>query len=370
MKTETKVGMFFIVALLVIGIITFQVEDLGTALRPRYELRAHVTHAAGLAEGDSVNVAGVKVGSVRELKLQDDRIEIVMRIEGQHRIRENAVGSIAWTGLLGSRHIDITMGSSDRPFKSPGDEVMMKDAYRLDDLFENIESALVEVEDLITGERAGEIAELASKLDVALSAAGELLEDVKEGRGVIGRLFADDELYGTIEEIAANLKQTSDEINRISSEHGQDFEEILASIRDMSPQAKETIASLQRIAEQAEKGEGPLGKLLTDEKLAADIENTVELLKNFAQQLEEGEGMLSKIIADENMAMELEETLKSLRTISDRLESGEGTIGKLMFDDELYEEIMAIVSDAREMIRSVKEQVPVGSFSSVIMGAF
>ncbi len=62
--------------------------------------------------------------------------------------------------------------------------------------------------------------------------------------------------------------------------------------------------------------------------------------------------------------------MKSVKAIAQRLDTGDNTLARLTRDSDLYTDVKKLVDDARETLRSVKDQVPVGTFASVMLSAF
>jgi len=70
------------------------------------------------------------------------------------------------------------------------------------------------------------------------------------------------------------------------------------------------------------------------------------------------------------MADDVRDAIKSLRVVAQRLESGDNTLARLTRDKDLYEDVKKLLDDARETLRSVKEQVPVSTFASLLLTSF
>jgi phospholipid/cholesterol/gamma-HCH transport system substrate-binding protein len=91
----------------------------------RYELTAAFRKAEGLSAGTDVRVAGVKVGSVRQLTLDPETFRAVatLSIESEVKLPEDSDAAILTEGLLGGSYVAITPGGSEFDL-APGDEIM------------------------------------------------------------------------------------------------------------------------------------------------------------------------------------------------------------------------------------------------------
>jgi len=163
-----------------------------------------------------------------------------------------------------------------------------------------------------------------------------------------GGMIAKTESPVDLDQILASLGPTIEGLKELlgTKEGQENLKALVANFREAS-------ASIKSIAEKVEKGQGTLGKLLTDEKLYRDLTTTAENLKILSAKLEKGEGTLGKLIKDEELYNHLKKTSQSLEKIAKRLEKGEGTLGKLISDEELYRELKALSKDLRATSQSL-----------------
>jgi phospholipid/cholesterol/gamma-HCH transport system substrate-binding protein len=94
-------------------------------------------------------------------------------------------------------------------------------------------------------------------------------------------------------------------------------------------------------------------------------------LKEISDRLAKGEGTLGKLLSeDDQVYADLAATLASFRGMSESIAKGEGTIGKLVSDEELYDEFKALVREGRAAVDDIRETSPVTTFTSIFFGAF
>ena len=182
---------------------------------------------------------------------------------------------------------------------------------------------------------------------------GDKFVDIKPGVSTTyltpGSMIAYTEGAVSVDEILASIGPAVEGLKELlSTEEGKENLKILvANIKDASQ-------SFKSIAEKIEKGQGILGKLVTDEKLYKDLTETVESLKVIAKQIESGQGTLGKLVKDEELYRSLKNTIANLENVSSKLGRGEGTLGKLMTDDKLYKDLKAIASDLRKITAQIE----------------
>jgi phospholipid/cholesterol/gamma-HCH transport system substrate-binding protein len=101
-----------------------QTADIGLSRGDSYELTAAFRKAEGLTVGGDVRVAGVKVGTISELRLDPKTFRAIARmsIETAVQLPEDSDAAIAVEGLLGGAYVAVTPGGSEFML-SPGDEI-------------------------------------------------------------------------------------------------------------------------------------------------------------------------------------------------------------------------------------------------------
>ena len=74
MSKEMKVGIFFILGLVILGVLTFYAGGIEDWLKKRYTLRAYFERVDGLDVEDVVTLAGVEVGKVTARQCEVERM--------------------------------------------------------------------------------------------------------------------------------------------------------------------------------------------------------------------------------------------------------------------------------------------------------
>lgn len=72
-----------------------------------YELKISYPQVSGLVKGHVVRYAGVQVGTVKEIGILPDRVEVTAQIEDKIKIPEGAVFSISADGIMGEKFVNI-----------------------------------------------------------------------------------------------------------------------------------------------------------------------------------------------------------------------------------------------------------------------
>lgn len=144
MKTETKVGILFVVTLSFIIGFAYALGMLNPFSNSN-ELVVLYNYAGGLDKGSPVRVMGIEVGKVKsidfdpngktstgeEVKLQ---IRISVSKKAWETIRQDSHFYINMAGVIGEKFLEISPGSLEAPALTPGSSVRGEDPPRVDQL--------------------------------------------------------------------------------------------------------------------------------------------------------------------------------------------------------------------------------------------
>jgi phospholipid/cholesterol/gamma-HCH transport system substrate-binding protein len=108
----------------------------GSLSGPATTLTAKFDRIDGLAPGADVRIAGVKVGSVVDQRIDPQTFLAVltMRIDGNLRIPADSSAEIASEGLLGGRFVSIVPGGADRILGNGGEITITQSSVSLEAL--------------------------------------------------------------------------------------------------------------------------------------------------------------------------------------------------------------------------------------------
>jgi len=112
---EAIVGLFIIAGFLAFVYVSLQFGEFSVfAMDDTYRIKADFTNISGLKEGAVVEIAGVSVGKVENIHLEDiDKAVVVMRIDRKVKITDDAIASVRTQGIIGDKYIKIIQGGSN-----------------------------------------------------------------------------------------------------------------------------------------------------------------------------------------------------------------------------------------------------------------
>lgn len=120
---EFLVGIFVLVGLLCVGYLTIQLGKMEFFSSKGYTLIAKFSSTTGLRSGANVEIAGVAVGRVVKIELDQDYNSLIsLRIRENIKVSEDSGASIKTSGLIGDKYVSLTPGGSS-DFLADGGEL-------------------------------------------------------------------------------------------------------------------------------------------------------------------------------------------------------------------------------------------------------
>ena len=131
--TQLIVGIFAILGIIALAILSLSLGKLTLLPKPGYTLYASFDNISGLKTGDQVQLDGVQIGKVVQVELKDMRARIAMRVDDGVPIDKDAIASIKTSGIIGDKYVSIALGPSERILKD-GDTIRQTEsAFVLED---------------------------------------------------------------------------------------------------------------------------------------------------------------------------------------------------------------------------------------------
>jgi|YNPBryantNP2012_1023418.scaffolds.fasta_scaffold01293_11 phospholipid/cholesterol/gamma-HCH transport system substrate-binding protein len=113
-KLETIVGLFLVIGIICFAYLAIKLGKIDLFHQNSYEIHALFSSISGLKEGANVEMAGVKIGTVKRVTLDPQRYEadVYLTINKDVRITSDAIASIKTAGIIGDKYISISQGGA------------------------------------------------------------------------------------------------------------------------------------------------------------------------------------------------------------------------------------------------------------------
>lgn len=316
-QTSARVGLFFLLGVALIWVTFEALSGQRTDSKNGYELVARFETLKELKTGDEVRMAGVRVGRVKATRLADRKAEAVLQIDQRVEVASDSNATIAMTGLLGSNYVSLTLGSPSAEPLAPGSEINSVNTPDLNTVVsqlgavgQKVEAALSQFSDVM-GEGEEGTTGLLGKLDLV----------VEENRAKVGAITTN------LEDITAKIRRGEGTLGKLISDEAA-YDNLVAAldeIRGAASQARAFVSNAEGLVDQVKSGQGTLGALLYDEETGTNI----------------------KVVS------------RNLRELSEKLNQGEGTLGRLINDDSLFREAQNAVQKVNRAVDGMADQGPI-----------
>ena len=124
-SVETAVGVFVLIGLISVAYLTIKLGKMEWFGDDYYTLDARFTSVSGLKTGAQVDMAGVEIGQVADIRLDKQRQVAIVQLKIQKDVvlTDDVIASVKTSGLIGDKFIKLAPGASDRILKS-GDTII------------------------------------------------------------------------------------------------------------------------------------------------------------------------------------------------------------------------------------------------------
>lgn len=367
--SELRVGIFMLVALLVFGFLIINSSGDFNPFEKKIRLKARFASADGLRKNAEVQLAGVSIGKVEDVRFltsddtkavvgekkdenaEDELIEatfaVTSKLEGKpitDIIRTDSMAQLIATSVLGNdKIINISPGSPKANAVTENTVLKSSAAISMNQLTD-------------TGNN------LLKQIDRLAGPANEILNKANSGEGTLGKIVNDEQLYNSLDravsETRATMTRLQTTIDKINT--GQGSAGKLLNDPALYNNLNKTVSQLEAISSDIKSGKGTAGKFVTDDALytetraaitdlqksAAKIGAIADDIKLVTADLKDGKGSAGKLLKDDKLYDEAREAIARFNSTTARIETiltdaqaGKGTIGRLLTDETLYNSV-------------------------------
>lgn len=325
-----------VAAMVILAVLIFLLTGTKKLFVTKAALRTYMDDSAALAVGAPVRLNGIIIGNVTRVGLSGEKtprrvVRIDMSVDASmlHRIPVDSEAAISAENVLGTKFINIKMGQSAETVRD-GAEIPSKDVSEFEEVVQSGYDVMVAARDLLR------------RID-------GVVRDVEAGRGTIGKLLVDEELYKRLTSTAAEAEKVT---RAVSS--GQGTVGRLLYDESLYNDLRATVQRLDEIARNVQEGQGTAGKLLRDPSLYDDARKTVAELNRLVEDLNAGKGTAGKLLKDEELHRQIQSTLAKLDDTVEKLNNGQGTFGQLMVNPQLYESLNGVSRELEGLLKDFR----------------
>jgi phospholipid/cholesterol/gamma-HCH transport system substrate-binding protein len=267
-RDEVFVGMLLTVAagVAIVGTIWLTRGGLSSG----YPLYTRFAWGQNLKQGQPVQLAGVSVGYVDEVKLRDEGyLDVALRIQDEYKVPRNSTAAVVPVGIFGDVAVALTPSAPSRIAYQPGDTVPAGPSPP------GMAEILARVDTI-----ARRVSRITGALEEQLVAGGAF-RDVRQTIDAAQRLTL--QLNRVATEQSQNLSATMASLRRAANAVDpavvdstlRNVRTASANLNAMSAELTSAVTRLDSLLAGLETGRGTAGKLLSDTLLYADLRATV-----------------------------------------------------------------------------------------------
>lgn len=298
MWSKLKVGIVITTAILVLFFTVFFAGGLEDLLAPKVDIMVQIKDVRGLRNGSPVWIAGIEIGSVKNMKLHEQYgtlVTISIRQDLLSYIKKDSKATVQTMGLLGDKYVELSGGSPDAMPVSKGDIIAGKPQLEIKDLVDASAGSI------------DKITHFVDKLD-------KFLIKIEKSEGTVGQLISDPAVY-------RNLSDATKRLSLILKDFEASNGTLSMLIKD--PELYNKILSattkVETLTTEITEGKGTLGKLATDTTLYDNLNDTSVQLSSIVQSINEKEGVAGTLLRDKELAVELKQTIVNLKDVLDEM---------------------------------------------------
>ncbi len=113
-RVELAVGAFVLAGILCLAYLSVSLGGLGLFETGVYEVTAKFSSVSGLRAGASVEIAGVQVGRVQSIALDEDEAVVTLRLDASLKLTSDVIASVRTKGILGDSFVNLSQGGSEK----------------------------------------------------------------------------------------------------------------------------------------------------------------------------------------------------------------------------------------------------------------
>lgn len=301
--------MLIVLAILAFFIMRIEDFSLGRAGNTR-SIDVLFDSVAGLERKSAVRVAGVRVGTVDDIKLTPDgRALVTLQVNDDVPIHRNATARVASLGLLGEKYVELEPGTQAAGLFPPDADVVIGGSQpaSIDDVTTQVSSIADDIKAITASLRgamadgnAYRVEEIFENVRLATEKI-RLVLDVNEGNinatAENLRVITDD-LRVEIPRIARSLDEFANSMSGAVGENREDIRAIVQNLRGLSADLRTTVDNLDAVTGQVRSGQGTVGKLIYDDEAYTRLTGALESVQGGVGELRDTLGRVTRLQMD------------------------------------------------------------------------
>jgi phospholipid/cholesterol/gamma-HCH transport system substrate-binding protein len=295
-KRSVVVGIFIFLGLLIFALAVLVLGGQKKSFMSSVQIKTIFQDVGGLAKGNNVWYAGVKVGTIKKITFLDPRrIEVLINVDKSFVsfIHKDVRAKVSSDGLVGNKIIALSGGSPQTSPIEEGDVISAESSISSDEIMNTLQvnnKNLVE----ITGNLKN------------------LTGSIAAGQGTIGKLIKDTAVYDHLEHTLVSLQQTVSNAQRLTNS----LATYTAKMQTKGTLANDLVSDTLVFSKLRSSAAGMEAAV---QSANATVKNLQEASAGINQQLNSDQSAAGVILHDPETAQNLKQTISNLESSTGRL---------------------------------------------------
>ena len=209
---EIKIGTFFLIGLFIFFVAVVSIRQ-ATFFKNTFTIKVQFKFVEGLRSTSPVRFCGVDVGEVERVDAvsksgQLPLVYVYAKVDPSAKIPRGSNFFVNSLSLFGEKYLEITPPAEIKKGYIENNEIVEGlSPIPLFTMFVSFDKTMADVAAFVRdGEAQDSFAQTLANIRDTTGSLKELMDDVRMGKGTVGKLFSDENLYRDLDEFVADLK--------------------------------------------------------------------------------------------------------------------------------------------------------------------
>lgn len=269
-------GAFVAIGVLAFTVALFMIGERRSLFAKRFPVYTQFKTVGQLEVGATVRISGLDAGEVRDIEVPRSpsgkfRVRMLIRSDLHRLVRTDSVATTATEGLVGAEFIDITGGTDQAPLIPDEGTIQSREPVQIADLLQQASDTMTMVNETVMALRGDaetavhevaltaedthalvqqltpDLTTMARNGATITSDTAQIVANINDGKGTIGKLINDDTLYNRANQTMAQAQDTMANFRQVS----EDARRALADFRSPNGPAMGLLGDMRSTVVQA-----------------------------------------------------------------------------------------------------------------------
>ena len=296
MSVEAKVGAFTLGGLLLLLVSVLGLEGISLGSTKGYTVYAGFQQSIGLMEQSEVCLSGVPIGTVKKISNDGDGVMVELQILSDTQIPRESNVTIASSGVMGEKFINILPGRDRGEYLENGDYLFGTDEAGMDSMFVSMSKTMEQAQELLAS---------------------------------MNNVIGDPLFRSSLVEMSVNIKNASSHVSETMASVERMAVGSEASVQQAARELPLILASMERTMASVEHMMANIDSVAGDPQTAENLRITLQNVADTSQRVEHIAANMDGVLGDPQTAEDVKAIVKNARSLTDRADKMLGTVSSI-----------------------------------------